>query len=110
MNLRSSAAIVAFAALVAARAGILAQNPTGARPDSAVTLGTVKITAATADETHVTVLERLTLPATIGITARKIEETVNVMDTEDAVKYRASSSGNATTATLKRPWPRASGA
>ena len=38
------------------------------KPDSAVTLGTVKITAATADETHVTVLERLTLPVTVSIT------------------------------------------
>lgn len=91
MILRSPAAIATFLAL-AAPVGITAaaQTPTPPRPDSAITLGTVKVTAATADETHVTVLERLTLPATIGITAKKIEETVNIMDTEDAVKYMPS--------------------
>jgi iron complex outermembrane receptor protein len=60
------------------------------KPDTIITLGTVKVTAPRADETHVTVLERLTLPATIGITAKKIEETVNIMDVEDAVKYMPS--------------------
>jgi iron complex outermembrane receptor protein len=84
--------VVGFATLVAA-GGVprtLRGQGTPPKPDSAVTLGTVKVTAATADETHVTVLERLTLPATIGITAKKIEQTVNIMDTEDAVKYMPS--------------------
>ncbi|HEY4133352.1 MAG TPA: TonB-dependent receptor [Gemmatimonadaceae bacterium] len=89
MKRRLPAAIATSVALVASSAALLgAQVATPpAKPDSAVTLGTVKVTAATADETHVTVLERLTLPATIGITAKKVQETVNIMDTEDAVKY-----------------------
>src|SRR5881394_2718366 len=60
------------------------------KPDSSVTLGTVTVTATTANEDHVTVLQRLTLPATIGIGAKKIQQTVNILDTEDAVKYRPS--------------------
>src|SRR5690348_16904222 len=57
------------------------------KPDSTVTLGTVTVTAAVADETHVTVLQRLTLPATVGVSAKKIDQTINIIDTEDAVKY-----------------------
>src|SRR3982751_2721070 len=60
---------------------------TETRPDSGVTLGTVSITATTANEEHVTVLQRLTLPGSIGIGAKKIQQTVNIIDTEDAVKY-----------------------
>jgi iron complex outermembrane receptor protein len=94
MNVRRSA-FAALAALATPLATIVAQAGTPpTKPDSTpiipVTLGTVKVTAARADETHVTVLERLTLPATIGITAKKIEETVNIMDSEDAVKYMPS--------------------
>jgi iron complex outermembrane receptor protein len=89
MKLRSIATIAGFVALstTPGRAQTGAAPP---KPDTIITLGTVKVTAARADETHVTVLERLTLPATIGITAKKIEETVNIMDTEDAVKYMPS--------------------
>ena len=60
------------------------------KPDSAVTLGTVTVTAATPNEAHVAVLQRLTLPATIGIGARRIKESVNIVDTPDAVKYMPS--------------------
>src|SRR4029079_281750 len=89
MKLRSIATIAGFVALstTPGRAQTGAAPP---KPDTIITLGTVKVTDARADETHVTVLERLTLPATIGITAKKIEETVNIMDTEDAVKYMPS--------------------
>src|SRR4051812_14061353 len=83
-------AILAF--VVAAPRVLRAQavEPPKSKPDSAVTLGTVTVTAATPDETHVAVLQRLTLPATIGIGAKKIEETVNIIDTPDAVKYMPS--------------------
>ena len=95
MRRRPNIAVVASALFgLASLAEPVLGQATGSAPktkrDTAVTLGTVKITAATANETHVTVLERLTLPATIGITAKRIEETVNIIDTEDAVKYMPS--------------------
>ena len=73
MRRRPNIAVVASALFgLASLAEPLLGQATGSAPttkrDSAVTLGTVKVTAATANETHVTVLERLTLPATIGIT------------------------------------------
>ena len=79
----------AVAAILSMPAALAAQTSSAppARPDSTVTLGTVTVTATTANEEHVTVLQRLTLPATIGIGAKKIEQTVNIIDTEDAVKY-----------------------
>jgi iron complex outermembrane receptor protein len=57
------------------------------KPDSAATLGTVTVTAATPNEDHIAVLQRLTLPATVGISAARIRESVNILDTPDAVKY-----------------------
>jgi iron complex outermembrane receptor protein len=84
-NFVGLAVILAMPAFVHAQ-----QEPPPTRPDSTVTLGTVTVTATTANEDHVTVLQRLTLPATIGIGARKIEQTINILDTEDAVKYMPS--------------------
>ncbi len=84
--------ILAVAAILSMPAALAAQSSGAppAKPDSTVTLGTVTVTATTANEEHVTVLQRLTLPATIGIGAKKIEQTVNIIDTEDAVKYMPS--------------------
>jgi iron complex outermembrane receptor protein len=80
--------VVAFVGISAMPATIAAQQASPPpKPDSTVTLGTVTVTATTANEEHVTVLQRLTLPATIGIGAKKIEQTINILDTEDAVKY-----------------------
>ncbi|HEX4682856.1 MAG TPA: TonB-dependent receptor [Gemmatimonadaceae bacterium] len=61
-----------------------------AKPDSAITLGTVKVTAGRTDETKVNTLQRLTLPATASITAQKAAQTINIIDPEDAVKYQPS--------------------
>lgn len=69
---------------------ILAGQTPPPKPDSTVTLGTVTVTAATPDETRVSVLQRLTLPATIGIGAKRIEESINILDAQDAVKYMPS--------------------
>src|SRR3954464_1119324 len=69
---------------------IAAQQAPPPRPDSTVTLGTITVTATTANEEHITVLQRLTLPATIGISATRIRESVNILDTPDAVKYMPS--------------------
>ena len=89
MRLRSSATTAVLVAL-STTPGFAQTGAAPPKADTIITLGTVKVTAPRADESHVTVLERLTLPATIGITAKKIEETVNIMDTEDAVKYMPS--------------------
>jgi iron complex outermembrane receptor protein len=59
-----------------------------ARRDSVVKLGSVKITAEPVPErVSLTPVQSLTLPAIATITAQKAAETVNLIDTEDAVKY-----------------------
>src|SRR3954466_2163827 len=78
---------VCFAILASARAQLGAQATPPAKPDTAVTLGAIKITAERADQTRVDALQRLTLPATASITAARAERTINVVDPEDMVKY-----------------------
>ena len=80
--------------LLFAGAGALGAQVTTAPPkrDSAVKLPelgvTVKAPASTriSDTTRITALQRATLPATVTITANRIQETVNVVDAEDALK------------------------
>jgi iron complex outermembrane receptor protein len=68
-----------------------AQDAKPAKSDTAVKLAGVKITAeAEAERVKVTPVQQLTLPAIVSITSKKVEETVNLMDTEDAVKYMPS--------------------
>ena len=58
------------------------------RRDSVTRLEGVKVTAdPSARATQVTAIQAVTLPAIASITAKKAEETVNLIDTEDAVKY-----------------------
>ena len=72
-------------ASVVATSALTAQTT---KPDSAVKLQGVKITAEPQTETvRLTPVQSLTLPAIATISARKAEETVNLVDTEDAVKY-----------------------
>lgn len=52
--------------------------------DSVATLGGMTITAER--DTRPT-LSKLTMPVSASITAKRVQETVNLMDTEDAVKY-----------------------
>ena len=65
---------------------LLAQQPP-VRPDTAVTLGPVRITAEPVAVVGVQAMQRLTLPAVASITADRARETVNLVDPEDAVKY-----------------------
>lgn len=61
-------------------------NPTP--PDTIAKLEGVKINAErVATEARVSAIQTLTLPATASITAQRVEQTVNVIDAEDAVKY-----------------------
>lgn len=55
--------------------------------DSAATLGGMKITA---DRDTKAAITKLTLPASVSVTAEQVRETVNLVDTEDAVKYMPS--------------------
>ncbi|HKH92330.1 MAG TPA: TonB-dependent receptor, partial [Gemmatimonadaceae bacterium] len=61
----------------------------GASPkkDSVQTLRTVNVTAEVEDRSAVKPIQQLTLPVTVSITQRRAEETVNLVDAEDAVKY-----------------------
>ena len=52
--------------------------------DTVTTLGGLRVTA---DRDTRPALTRLTMPAGASITATRVEETVNMMDTPDAVKY-----------------------
>ena len=78
-------------ALLAMSSALTAQtpNPT-ARPDTAVKLTSVKVTAERPNEVRTTALQTATLQLTASVTARKVEETVNLVDTEDALKYMPS--------------------
>lgn len=81
--------VLATAALIAVSvlAGTLqSQESKPAKPDSAQKIGLVKITAE-AEATPLTPMQRLTLPVSQEVTARKIEQTINIVDSEDAVKY-----------------------
>jgi iron complex outermembrane recepter protein len=66
-----------------------AQDTTTTHPkrDSAVTLTRVNVTAEREDNSAVKPIQLLTLPVTASITAKRAEETVNLVDAEDAVKY-----------------------
>ncbi|HUQ83183.1 MAG TPA: Plug domain-containing protein, partial [Gemmatimonadaceae bacterium] len=79
LSLGSSVLLVAAAAQ--------AQSTPPAKRDSTVTLERVKVTASAVDRATVTPIQAATLPATASISAKRVEETVNLVDTEDAVKY-----------------------
>ncbi|HEY4320989.1 MAG TPA: TonB-dependent receptor [Gemmatimonadales bacterium] len=72
--------------------GAAAQVPTTPPPDTAARLPDFGVTAKPVhttriiDTNRVTPLQKLTLPVTASITANKVQETVNIMDTEDALK------------------------
>jgi outer membrane cobalamin receptor len=63
------------------------QDSTRVRRDSVAKLGAVKVTAERVDRVTGKPLQLLTLPVTASVTARKVEQTVNIIDAEDAVKY-----------------------
>ncbi len=59
-------------------------KPDSTKRDSATALGRIKINA---DRDRKSALTKLTLPVSASVTAKHVEETVNLVDTEDAVKY-----------------------
>ncbi|MES1166663.1 MAG: TonB-dependent receptor [Pseudomonadota bacterium] len=74
-----------FLALILATAAS-AQALKPADPNGPVNLAPVDVTAGRAQPAP-TLLTSVTLPVTSSVTAQSIEDTVNAMDTEDAVKY-----------------------
>src|SRR5436305_3405584 len=52
------------------------------KPDTAIALNPIKITAGRADEVHVLAMQRLTLPTTASVTASQAKLSVNLVDPE----------------------------
>src|SRR3954463_1847081 len=84
MSTRFVAAVAALS-LLASQAR--AQQPARPARDSAQTLTTIHVTAEREDRSTVKPIQLLPLPVTVSITQRRAEETVNLVDAEDAVKY-----------------------
>jgi iron complex outermembrane receptor protein len=80
-----TAAILALRS--AARLHAQGTPPPASKSDTAITLRTIKVTAERADQVRVETMQRLTLPVTASITATRAQQTVNLIDPEDAVKY-----------------------
>ena len=55
--------------------------------DSVQTMRAINVTAEVEDRSAVKPIQQITLPVTVSITQRRAEETVNLVDAEDAVKY-----------------------
>ncbi len=80
----ASGLLTGSAGLFASTALAQRTKPDSTRRDSATVLGGMKVTA---DRDSRPELTKLTLPVSASITARRVQETVNLVDTEDAVKY-----------------------
>ena len=65
---------------------LAAQQPVSRARDSVARLPEVKVQAARPDSA-VSAIQRLVLPVSASITAAQVQETVNILDIQDAVKY-----------------------
>jgi iron complex outermembrane receptor protein len=83
------ASLIALAASLLCVRSAHAQDSTARAPrrDTLVTLTRVNVTAKVEDRSAVKPIQLLTLPVTVSITQQRAEETVNLVDAEDAVKY-----------------------
>jgi iron complex outermembrane receptor protein len=78
---------VIFVATALLGAAVLdAQVPTTTPSDTAQ-IGAMKISAPRAPASPVTPMQAMTLPVAASVTAQKAQETINLVDAEDAVKY-----------------------
>jgi iron complex outermembrane recepter protein len=82
---------VRYLVIIAASAPLLASAlpAQDAKPkrDTVQTMRAINVTAEVEDRSAVKPIQQLTLPVTVSITQRRAEETVNLVDAEDAVKY-----------------------
>ena len=80
-----------YLVLSAAAAALFARDAqaqdTRLKKDTVQTLRAVNVTAEVEDRSAVKPIQQLTLPVTVSITQRRAEETVNLVDAQDAVKY-----------------------
>src|SRR4029078_5261718 len=82
---RVPAAVIGVIWALAPLAPAATQQPP--KPDTAVTLGPMTITAEPVSEVRLQTMQRLALPAVASITAAAARQTVNLVAREDAVKY-----------------------
>ncbi|MFL5608776.1 MAG: TonB-dependent receptor [Gemmatimonadaceae bacterium] len=78
-------AAIAVLSLLGSRA--YAQQVAPNARDTVQKLTTINVTAEREDRSTVKPIQLMTLPVTVSITQRRAEETVNLVDAEDAVKY-----------------------
>src|SRR5688572_474095 len=79
--------LVTLSATASLVAGSLHAQSSSPSRDSAQTLRAINVTAEVEDRSAVKPIQLLTLPVTVSITQRRAEETVNLVDAQDAVKY-----------------------
>jgi iron complex outermembrane receptor protein len=79
--------LVVLAAITPFLACSLQAQDVSLKRDTVQTLRAVNVTAEVEDRSAVKPIQQLTLPVTVSITQRRAEETVNLVDAEDAVKY-----------------------
>ena len=76
--------VILAAAAPMLASGLQAQD---AKRDTVQKLRAINVTAEVEDRSAVKPIQQLTLPVTVSITQRRAEETVNLVDAQDAVKY-----------------------
>jgi iron complex outermembrane recepter protein len=79
--------LVILAAIAPLATSVLQAQDARPRRDSVQTMRVINVTAEVEDRSAVKPIQQLTLPVTVSITQRRAEETVNLVDAEDAVKY-----------------------
>ncbi|HEY4129838.1 MAG TPA: TonB-dependent receptor [Gemmatimonadaceae bacterium] len=77
---------IAVVAIICGASGIGAQVTKPTPPDTAVQIKGVKITAPPA-QARVSPMQALTMPNALTLTASKVQQSINLVDPEDAVKY-----------------------
>jgi iron complex outermembrane receptor protein len=80
-------AITVYSDALAAQQDSVPPASTQHPADSIATLRTIEIMAKPADSIPVNTMQKLTLPITASVTSEKVEQSVNDVDPEDAVKY-----------------------
>ena len=84
---RTAAFAIASTLLLLASPAASQQATAKSTADSTAILGRVQVIGRPASTTQLTLLQQATFPATATVTAQRAQETVNLVDTEDAVKY-----------------------
>jgi iron complex outermembrane receptor protein len=84
--MKTTSVSIAVAAICCCTGALSAQVPKPTSTDTAVQIKAVKVTASPV-EAKVSPIQALTMPNAVGVTASKIQQSINLVDPEDAVKY-----------------------